>query len=64
MPTNDKHTIEFHNVLKTTPAWSTLTHIGYQHLEADETGPKVTYECRNCTCGSTLYHEITPLPQT
>lgn len=53
-----KHSIAYHDALKLTAAWFTLTHIGFQHIEADETGPAVTYDCRNCSCGSTLYTEL------
>lgn len=38
--------------------WQSLQLIGYQTIEADETGPAEVYECRNTVCGSTLLVQV------
>jgi len=40
-------------------AWSALQVVGEQRLAADQHGPEIHLELRNCTCGSTLAINLT-----
>jgi len=53
------HTIALHESIKLDPArWAALEYRGTTQIEADETGPAVTLEFRNCSCHSTLAVEL------
>lgn len=49
-----------HAALRSTPAlWAALPLVGHQVSEADEDGPRVVLELRDCSCGSTLARDVT-----
>ena len=59
METETAHTIALHESIKLDPArWALLEYRGTTLIEADETGPAVTVEFRNCSCHSTLAVEV------
>lgn len=39
--------------------WYALALVGRQYTPADDVGPEVTLELRNCACESTLAREVT-----
>jgi hypothetical protein len=48
-----------HDAIKADPVrWAALGDVHIQRIPADEYGPALVLEQRNCTCGSTLAVEI------
>lgn len=55
----DRTCLEYHAYLRqSNVAWNALALVGRQYTPADDLGPEVTLELRNCTCGSTLAREV------
>lgn len=51
-------TVDHAALKRSATAWAALRYVGRQYLPADDSGPELALELRDCACGSTLCTEV------